>query len=284
MEKVKKGDIVGRISYGTDIIFCVKKILKLKSGKKIALLRGITERIEADSYLEDLYIIDKRVLQKEIETFDRKVDLKIENYRKKNISKKSILKNNRIYQIGIPGKILHLDGDSKYSQKSLKYYKKMGLNAIVKNIPEYKQPKVIYQLLQFYTPDILVITGHDGLIKKDTGYDDIYNYRNSKYFIETVKQARLYERNTNSNIAIFAGACQSYFEALIMAGANFASSPARILIDILDPLIVAEKIATADNTKYITIDDIESELRDGKRGIGGIGANREKEVELSGML
>ena len=287
MEKVKKGDIVDRISYGTDIIFCVKKILKLKSGKKIALLKGITERIEADSYLEDLYIIDKRALQREIETFDRKVDLKIENYRKKNISKKSILKNNRIYQIGIPGKILHLDGDSKYSQKSLKYYKKMGLNAIVKNIPEYKQPKVIYQLLQFYTPDILVITGHDGLIKKDTGYDDIYNYRNSKYFIETVKQARLYERNTNSNIAIFAGACQSYFEALIMAGANFASSPARILIDILDPLIVAEKIATADNTKYITIDDIESELRDGKRGVGGIGANRKKEVVvrvLSGML
>ncbi len=29
----------------------------------------------------------------------------------------------------------------------------------------------------------------------------------------------------------FAGACQSYFEALISAGANFASSPARILID-----------------------------------------------------
>ena len=36
------------------------------------------------------------------------------------------------------GKILHLDGDKKYSYKSYKYYKRMGLNVIVKNIPEYK--------------------------------------------------------------------------------------------------------------------------------------------------
>lgn len=69
------------------------------------------------------------------------------------------------------------------------------------------------------------------------------------------------------------GACQSYFEAIMFAGANFASSPARILIDFLDPLIVAEKIATTEKYKFITIDDIENQLRDGKKGIGGIGAN-----------
>ena len=74
-------------------------------------------------------------------------------------------------------------------------------------------------------------------------------------------------------MVIFAGACQSYFEALISAGANFASSPARILIDFLDPLIVAEKVATTSEYKYITIDDIVKELRDGKKGIGGMGAN-----------
>ena len=69
------------------------------------------------------------------------------------------------------------------------------------------------------------------------------------------------------------GACQSYFEALISAGANFASSPARILIDFLDPLIVAEKIAFTERYKYITIDDIARELRDGKNGVSGGGAN-----------
>lgn len=69
------------------------------------------------------------------------------------------------------------------------------------------------------------------------------------------------------------GACQSYFEAIISAGANFASSPARILIDFLDPLVIAEKIAFTEKCKYITIDDIAKELRDGKSGVSGIGAN-----------
>ena len=63
------------------------------------------------------------------------------------------------------------------------------------------------------------------------------------------------------------------YEALIEAGANFASSPARILIDFIDPLIVAEKIAVTERYKYITIEDIENELRDGKQGVSGIGAN-----------
>jgi len=156
------------------------------------------------------------------------------------------------------------------------YYKKLGLNAIVKNIPERKQPKVVYELLDYYKPDILVITGHDSMINKNTGYSDINNYRNSIYFIETVKEARKYEREKGGNLVIFAGACQSYFEALIMAGANFASSPARILIDYLDPLIVAGNIATTDKKNYITIDDIYMQLRDGKKGISGIGAHGKK--------
>ncbi|MCI8410980.1 MAG: hypothetical protein HFJ40_00730 [Clostridia bacterium] len=111
------------------------------------------------------------------------------------------------------------------------------------------------------------------MIKRGTGYNDIYNYRNSRYFIETVKQARKYDRDNGKNLVIFAGACQSYFEAIISAGANFASSPARILIDFMDPLVVAEKVAFTEKYKYITIDDIARELRDGKEGVSGIGAN-----------
>ena len=82
-----------------------------------------------------------------------------------------------------------------------------------------------------------------------------------------------YDAETNSHLVIFAGACQSYFEGLILAGANFASSPGRILIDFLDPLIIAEKVATTEKYKYISIDDIAQELRDGKRGVDGIGAS-----------
>ena len=61
---------------------------------------------------------------------------------------------------------MNIDGDKKYTEKSYKYYKKLGLNAIVKYVPEEKQEMYIIQLLSKYRPDILVITGHDGMIKK----------------------------------------------------------------------------------------------------------------------
>lgn len=107
---------------------------------------------------------------------------------------------------------------------------------------------------------------------------DLLNYRNSRHFIETVKEARRYDEMHNKNLVIFAGACQSYFEALMDAGANFASSPARILIDFLDPLVVAKNVATADKNKYITIDDFVAELRDGKKGVNGLGARGKKNI------
>lgn len=116
------------------------------------------------------------------------------------------------------------------------------------------------------------------MIKNGARYRDIYNYRNSRHFINTVREARRYDETNNKNLVIFAGACQSYFEALMDAGANFASSPARILIDFLDPLIVAKSIAITEKNKYITIDDFATELRDGKKGINGIGARGKKSI------
>lgn len=173
------------------------------------------------------------------------------------------------------GKILHLDGDRKYSEKSNRYYKKAGLYAIVKNIPEYKQPLIIKKSIIAYKPDILVITGHDSMIKSKRNYTNINNYKNSKYFVQSVIEARKLFPSIN-DLCIIAGACQSFFEAIIGAGANFASSPARILIDFMDPLIVAEQIAKAPRNKFITINDLMNDLRDGKRGIDGIGSMGKK--------
>ncbi len=272
MKKIKKGDIVARKSYGKDIIFYVKRIIKTTKGD-IAILCGLEKRIEADSKIEDLEIIKKDIIKQKLEKIEEKINKKA--YEKSKRYQIGIIagENPRLKREIITGKILHLDGDRKYSQKSYNYYKKLGLNAIVKNIPEYKQPKEVYRLLKIYNPDILIITGHDGMIKREKNYNDIYNYRNSRHFINTVKEARRYDKENNKQTVIFAGACQSYFEAIILAGANFASSPARILIDFVDPLVIAQKVATTEQYKYITIDDIAKELRDGKKGVGGIGSN-----------
>lgn len=265
MEKIKKGDIVARKSYGCDILFFVDKIITSSNGTAIAILKGITVRIIADSYLDDLLIIDRNLLKADIIGFDSKIENRLlTNKYNYTVSQKN-------------GKILHLDGDRRYAEKSNRYYKKAGINAIVRNIPEYKQPSMVKDLLLKYTPDILIITGHDGMIKSGINFGDLRNYRNSKYFIGSVIEARKIRPST-SDLAIFAGACQSFFEAIMSSGANFASSPARILIDFMDPLILAEKIATTSKDKFITINDVVNNLRDGKKSIDGIGSKGKKSL------
>ena len=258
--KLKKGSIVTRKSYGKDILFYIDRIIKLNNGEKIAILKGMTVRIAADAPITDL----------EKASVDR---IKYAERTIKNILTKRIelIKREERGYVLQKGTILHLDGDRKYSIKSSRHYKKMGLNAIVKNIPESRQPMMVRYLLEKYNPDILIITGHDAMLRKGMNYDNIYNYRNSRYFISAVKEARKWAENSDK-LVVFAGACQSFFEAIIDAGANFASSPGRILIDFTGPLIVAEKLASTESYKYITGKEIANEIREGEKGISGIGA------------
>lgn len=147
MVNLKKGDIVARKSYGKDIIFKIDRIIKLKNGDSYCILKGVTVRIEADAPIGDIELVDQaRIVN---------IEKKIEEILKKRIAENR--KYNRNYSVKT-GTILHLDGDRKYSEKSARYYKKMGLNAIVKNIPENRQATMVRPLLEKYNPDILVIT------------------------------------------------------------------------------------------------------------------------------
>ena len=145
--QIRKGDIVGRKSYGKDILFKVSNIVK-RTDEDIAILEGITKRIEADSKISDLEIIPKKIIKEKIKKLNEHIEKKI------HVTEKRYTDEIKT------GKILHLDGDKKYSEKSYYYYQKMGLNAIVKNIPEYKQPKVIKHLLEIYKPGWYVKKGY----------------------------------------------------------------------------------------------------------------------------
>lgn len=74
------------------------------------------------------------------------------------------------------------------------------------------------------------------------------------------------------------GACQSFYEAIIYAGADFASSPGRILIDFIDPLIVAQKIALTGENKFVSATEISREIKEGSKGISGIGARGKSKI------
>lgn len=255
MKKIKKGDIVSRASYNNDILFYVEKIIESDNRAEIAILKGVTIRIEADAPVDDLEVPSENRIQENLDFINRKLE-------------SNHIDNRRITRYG---KILHLDGDRNYSEKTEKYYKKRGLNYIVKHVVEFRQPMVIKSLLSKYNPDVLVITGHDGMIKNGKNFNDINNYRNSRYFVKSVTEARSWNPN-KSELIIFAGACQSYYEALMLAGANFASSPARILIDFIDPLIVAEEISVTSPNRVIVMSDLENKIRNGRKAISGIGA------------
>ena len=269
------GDIVVRKSYSKDITFRIIDI-KEEEGVKRYILKGINLRIIADSNSEDLERVDNNYLGYKDKILNSKVRGAINNaisFREdlsKRVDKSSKKQENKKDLLfGRPGKILHVDGDSEYMETCLKVYKELSLDAVGKAIPEREQPKVIVDLVKEIKTDIVVLTGHDGVIKDTKDYLNLNSYRNSKYYIDAVKALREYN-SSYDELIIFAGACQSCYENILDSGANFASSPDRILIHCLDPVFVCEKIAYTSIGSVISITDVVESTITGKDGIGGI--------------
>src|SRR5699024_2273354 len=140
----------------------------------------------------------------------------------------------------LPARVLHVDGDQTYLKKCIELYKRVGLQVHGVHMDEKEMPFQIGALINKIQPHIIVITGHDSFSKHKGLKSDLRAYRHSKYFAETVREARQIVPDVDQLI-IFAGACQSHFESLIRAGANFASSPSRINIHALDPVYIVAK-------------------------------------------
>ncbi|EGT3615231.1 sporulation peptidase YabG [Clostridium perfringens] len=278
---MKVGDLVVRKSYSKDITF---KIIDIKDddGKIIYILKGLHIRIIADSQEEDLIKVDDSFAGDKDRSFDSKVNdiiKKVLLNREKQSSREMMrgaeqLKESRSEKenglvFGRPGRILHIDGDPTYMETCLKVYKQLNLNAVGVAIAEREQPLKILSLVKEYNPDIVVLTGHDGVLKDSKGMLDLNNYRNSKYFIDSVKILRSHN-SSYDELVIFAGACQSCYESILEAGANFASSPNRVLIHCLDPVLVCERIAYTRIDEIVSIKDVIENTITGIKGIGGL--------------
>lgn len=269
----KTGDLVTRSSYGSDVCFIVVEVDSLS---ETAILKGLDVRLIADAPFADLVAVtdeQRRQFQARQERVEHECLRLIQNRRTVEFEKRSLRKETRFESdpdfFERPGRVLHLDGDGTYMDKCLTMYRELGINVIGQHVPEGKMPDAVTGLLQQYEPDILIITGHDGVIRKNKSWSDIENYRNSANFVKAVANARKHERNLD-DLVVIAGACQSHFERLLDAGANFASSPQRIMIHALDPVFIAEKIAFTSVNETINVYDVVRSTYTGTDGIGGL--------------
>lgn len=268
-------DIVGRISYKCDVLFRVIDI-KEENGQKIAVLYGEDFRLIADAPCEDLLVIDqtKRMeLSRAFQTLEEQSfklfqqDINLLKQRQEYDTTEGYKKKVNYFQM--PGRVLHIDGDPAYLNKCLSLYEKIGIPVTGIHCNEKEMHQKIGQLIDYYRPDILVITGHDSYSKSKGPVGDINAYRHSKYFVQTVKEARRKIPNLDQ-LVIFAGACQSHFESLIHAGANFASSPSRVNIHALDPVYIVAKISFTPFMERINVWDVLRNTLTGEKGLGGV--------------
>lgn len=246
---IKNGDYVTRKSYNHDTLF---KVINIENG--IYYLKGVEVRLLADSLIDDL----------------KKVEDYIEDDFEKSRNNKEITNENDYFYL--PAKIVHIDGDTEYLEKCLKFYRNSNVFAIGKKVNEQNMYEQVPMLLKEYKPDILIITGHDAYLKKKGEKDDIKNYKNTANFIKAVKSARKIEKS-HEKLVIIAGACQSNYEELIKAGANFASSPKRVNIHALDPAIIAVTLALTERNQEIDLLELLDKTKYGSDGMGGLKCN-----------
>lgn len=267
---IKVGDIVARKSYGMDILFKVHDIVTGRDSTRIIILKGLNYRLIADAPESDIVKVPMNKVNEELHALEKRIEKLARTGRFRAMTGRLLPKREEYSKFELPGKVLHIDGDSDYLAISMKYYKEHGINAVGKLVPEAEQPRLIRALLEENKPDIVVITGHDSMLKQErTGKDSIDKYKNSKYFIEAVKEARKYQQSFDE-LVVIAGACQSYYNGILSAGANFASSPGRILIHVLDPVMLSRKIAFTPSDKTAPIEEVLEGTMTGIKGIGGI--------------
>lgn len=261
------GDLVVRKSYGRDLVF------KLRSFEgQMAQLLGYDFRLSADAPISDLETIKDAKALDEFRSAKLKPEAAVQQIMviRKKLPGTDAKQRGPYPYFELPGKVLHLDGDPEFLRKSMAIYGELRVPAEGHYVEERNMPDMLHVLLPKVRPDIVVITGHDGLIKhkKHEPYQ-LTSYKNSVHFVSAVRMARQYEKNKDG-LTIVAGACQSYFEALLQAGANFASSPGRILIHALDPVSIAARAAFTSVRDTVNLPDVVNNTFSGIEGVGGI--------------
>ena len=165
---IRIGDYVTRNSYNNDIIF---KVVDIQGNN--CILCGVCIRLSADSPVEDLKIYDGKV-------DDDDFALDFNEY-------KTLDRNDYFY---LPGKVLHIDGDKDFLNRSMNFYNRNKIKAYGIYSLESDLADNVYGYLEKYNPDILDMTGHDALYRKRRSSG---SYKNTDNFVRAVHEARRYD-------------------------------------------------------------------------------------------
>jgi len=274
--EIKIGSIVARRSYQFDLLFRVIEMKVGQNGKTLAILCGQDVRLIADAPMDDLVIVNKQEIdsraQKEHDRIEQSLFLLKQDYQLSREKQEYYTTSAYSFQdqlFHIPGRVLHIDGDPLYLKKCISLYEQVGVPVYGEYCKETEMPNKIEALLDQYRPDILVITGHDAYSKHKGSISDLSAYRHSKHFVQAVRNARKKVPHLDQ-LVIFAGACQSHFESIIRAGANFASSPSRVNIHALDPVYIVSKISFTPFVERVNVWDVLRNTLTREKGLGGI--------------
>ena len=259
------GDIVARLSHQQDLFFSIDQIHANNNGERSVILKGLKLRLLADAPVSDL--VAKSSV--EVTNYEREDNKMIYQKLHKLTCQRKVDQDDQREFFEIPGRVLQIDGDQDYLNQCIKMYRQMGIEAKGICKSETEQPRVIRKILQENPTDILVLTGHDGFISGKRDFHSMDSYRSSRYFVESVLEARRFQHNRDA-LVIFAGACQSNYEAILSAGANFASSPKRMLIHAFDPVFIVERIAFTPTDQIVSVKDILMHTITGTDGVGGV--------------
>lgn len=268
---IRPGMLVTRQSYNHDIVFMVISISQ--EDPPVATLKGYDVRLIADAPVSDLQPVSNEKLEEhrhQLALLEEESVRLLRQSRELEAEKmaKKLHEPQHFATFELPGRVLHLDGDEEYLDRCLKMYRQLEVPVTGLYVPEARMKDVVPKLLVERRPDILVLTGHDGYHKR-RDKNDLDSYRHSRHFVESVRAARQVERHKD-NLVIISGACQSHYEALLGAGANFASSPNRVLIHTYDPVFVAHMVAYTPITHTVDVWETLSKTITGVEGMGGL--------------
>lgn len=127
--------LVGRKSYGCDVLFRVVDVVE-KEGVETAILYGSDIRLIADAPVNDLVFMTKKEIERIEEEWRNQEEESFHSFTNNTKNENQREDSSSVLAFHLPGRVLHLDGDSKYLAKCIDAYTSLSVPVVGVHCPE----------------------------------------------------------------------------------------------------------------------------------------------------